>query len=393
MHFRNLIIFLLVTCVFAFYEESPFVIEVDTENFESEVIDGKHVWLLQFFSTSNTDCQDYSDVYEKVAKVLDGFVKVGAVDVNRARLLAYKYNIISLPTVIFINKDRTSTKYRGGEEAIDLINATVNLITKYINDSLVEKYVDLPFVKKLSKTDLEKQVKVSGRWIVAHLNPNTSANKAFKDFFVNLATRLQDNIRFGYHGIEKSEEDMELGNAPTLMFYFGRKSNRTQLKYEGDIEPIDDVIKWILVNIKRPEILELRNENILRESCINKKYCIITVVDVVQNCDRECKDDTKKILAVLAEKYKQYSASWALVRKGMMPTLDDIFSITINTKFPTMLVVNVQTLKSKELEQLNDDKGEEFLEDIFHGSGFPEFRLPGFDNLLQEHYKPWRDEL
>lgn len=392
MFFHNLNLLLLIVNTFAFYEESPYVTELDVENFEKEVTNGSDIWLLQFFSTSNDDCHAYSDEYEKIGKALNGFIKVGAVDVNRARLLAYKHNIRKLPTLIYVNKDRTVTKHKGERQAMDVVNMAVKLISKQMKDSLIEKYIDLPFIKELTTTEIDKQVKVSGRWIVGHVN-SEKPDENFKTSFIHVAEKLQDNIKFGFIDYNRIEESETINEIPSMMFYFGKRSNRTELKFTGNMKSIDEIINWVLTNVKKPDVLELSSEDVLRESCVNKKYCIITLVDTPSNCDKYCRKETKYVISSLTERYKYFSATWALVKKGTMPTLEDIFGITINTKLPAMLVVNVQTLASKELEDVDEENAQSFLEDIFHGKGFPEHRLPGFDNLLQEHYKPWHDEL
>lgn len=393
MFLHKLITFSLIAYTYAFYEESPFVIDVNVDNFEDEVVNGKSMWIMQFFSPANDACHDYSDEYEKVAKALNGFIKVGAVDVDRARLLAYRHNIVKLPTIIYFYQDNTYAKHKGPKGAQDLVNLAVKLIAKQMNDSLIEKYVDLPFVKSLTMKDIEKQVQVSGRWLVAYIDEASSADEQFKGIFTILAEKLQDKFKFGYHIVDKPDARTDIETVPSIVLNFGKRNTRNEMRYNGSMDDVSEVITWALNNLKKPEILELSDVDSVRDVCVNKKYCVITVVGGSGICDKSCKTQVKNDLSTLAEDYKYYSCGWVLVRKGMMPILEDIFSITASTKFPTMLVVNVQTLKSKEMEKFEVNKAREFLEDVFHGTGFPEYRLPGFDNLLQEHYKPWHDEL
>jgi len=96
------------------------VIELTDSNFDKQVLDGKDVWLVEFFAPWCGHCQRLKPIWEEVATELKGKVKVGALDATVHQAQASKYEVKGFPTIkAFING--VPEEYNGGRTKEDLV--------------------------------------------------------------------------------------------------------------------------------------------------------------------------------------------------------------------------------------------------------------------------------
>ena len=77
------------------------VLEVDSKNFESEVINSDKKVLIDFYATWCGPCKILSPVLEEVA-IENEDIKLVKIDVYENEDLVYKYGITAMPTIIVI---------------------------------------------------------------------------------------------------------------------------------------------------------------------------------------------------------------------------------------------------------------------------------------------------
>lgn len=87
-------------------------IEIKSDNFESEVINGEGVSLVDFGATWCGPCQALAPTIDALAVEYEGRVKIGKCDVDESQDLATRFGIMSVPTIIF---------FRGGEKVDSLL--------------------------------------------------------------------------------------------------------------------------------------------------------------------------------------------------------------------------------------------------------------------------------
>ena len=100
-------------------------IEVNSINFQKEVLNSDKKVLIDFYATWCVPCQMLSPVLEEVAAE-NSDIKLVKIDVDQNEELAYKYGISAMPTVIVMEK---------GEE----INRSVGVISKEEILKLIKK--------------------------------------------------------------------------------------------------------------------------------------------------------------------------------------------------------------------------------------------------------------
>lgn len=85
-------------------------VELNNENFRSEVIDSAIPVLVDFYAGWCQPCLMLAPVLEDISSELSGKVKLAKVDVTRETELAEEYHILNLPTMlIFRNGEITDT--------------------------------------------------------------------------------------------------------------------------------------------------------------------------------------------------------------------------------------------------------------------------------------------
>jgi len=98
---------------------------VTSQNFQSEVLDYQGLALVDFWASWCGPCQMLSPIIEEIATEYQNKVKVVKVDTDQDSDLANKYNVSSLPTVIFFDHGQvkaTIIGFKQKQEYLSIIN-------------------------------------------------------------------------------------------------------------------------------------------------------------------------------------------------------------------------------------------------------------------------------
>lgn len=71
---------------------------------DESVINSDSSWFVNFYSPMCSHCHDLAPTWKEVAKLLDGIVKIAAVNCNYNRQLCHQVGIRVYPTLVYYQK-------------------------------------------------------------------------------------------------------------------------------------------------------------------------------------------------------------------------------------------------------------------------------------------------
>jgi thioredoxin 1 len=89
------------------------VVEVDDTTFEAEVTQAEMPVLADFTAAWCGPCKKLAPLVEEIAGEYDGRLKVVKVDVDKARSVAAKYAVMSVPTLILFDGGKVKDQVTG----------------------------------------------------------------------------------------------------------------------------------------------------------------------------------------------------------------------------------------------------------------------------------------
>lgn len=88
------------------------VIEVNEEEFETEVLNSDKTVLIDFYADWCNPCKVLSPIVEEVANELED-IKVVKINIDETEEIANKYNIMSIPTLVVIKNGKETNRSVG----------------------------------------------------------------------------------------------------------------------------------------------------------------------------------------------------------------------------------------------------------------------------------------
>ena len=102
--------------------------QFNESNFQSEVIESDKPVLVDFWAEWCGPCKMIGPVIDQVATDLEGVAKVGKVNVDEARELAAKYNVRSIPLLLFFKNGEVKDQIVGASVTKDQLKAKLQAL-------------------------------------------------------------------------------------------------------------------------------------------------------------------------------------------------------------------------------------------------------------------------
>lgn len=101
-------------------ENTMEIMKVTSANFEEEVLNSDKTVLIDFYADWCGPCKAYSPIVEAVASENED-IKVVKINVDNAQEIAYKYQVMSIPTTVIIKNGKEVNRAVGMMSKSDLI--------------------------------------------------------------------------------------------------------------------------------------------------------------------------------------------------------------------------------------------------------------------------------
>ena len=134
---------------FGLYDDDPEIVTLSYNDFRRSVMDTYQMWFVNFYSPQCGHCHDLAPVWRRVARLLNGIVRIGAVNCQDEFVLCRQQNIHSYPSLKFYGGydegDGGAVWFQGPKEEEELIN----FIVKRLPDRII----------RLRSANLDKVIK------------------------------------------------------------------------------------------------------------------------------------------------------------------------------------------------------------------------------------------
>ncbi|KAF9381465.1 protein disulfide isomerase (PDI) protein [Podila verticillata] len=349
------------------YSSADKVIELNTRNFQAEVMDSDHLVMVEFYAPWCGHCKNLTPHYKAAAKNLHGIVKLGAIDCDddQNKPICGQYGIQGFPTIKVFPSSRTgksSVKYpqdyqgeRSGRAIVDhlvkMIPNDIQLVTsnptsgKIIN---IDEFTDaedsaraLLFTKKTTSSNMYKGLATDmrRRMVVAEMrNPSSEILKKYDiDSLPALVVFPKDKkTHVTYSGELKREplSDFFSQYAEPAKGSASQKAKKEKKEEEAPVVPFD------------PKVHQIEDQAEFKKQCLDKSIgsCAIAFLVVEPEFDESVKMHEEN-LEILSQVKKAAHDAKKPVHVMWMDALDkrvvDFMNLfQISSDIPGLLLIN-----------------------------------------------------
>lgn len=104
------------------------ITKITVENWETEVLKEEKPVLLDFYADWCGPCQMLSPIIDSIASEKAGSFKVGKINVDDSQKLAREFQVMSIPTIIVVNKGKLvarSVGYKSKEDLLEMMDMAI----------------------------------------------------------------------------------------------------------------------------------------------------------------------------------------------------------------------------------------------------------------------------
>ncbi|MFH1749726.1 MAG: thioredoxin [bacterium] len=98
------------------------------ENFKKQVSDNKSIVLVDFWAPWCGPCKMISPILDEISEEYSGKIKIAKLNVDEAGEVATKYNIMSIPTILFFKKGKVFDQIIGMQDKKNITDKIDELI-------------------------------------------------------------------------------------------------------------------------------------------------------------------------------------------------------------------------------------------------------------------------
>jgi len=396
----------------ALYDSGSDVVQLTASNFKELVLDSDDLWLVEFYAPWCGHCKSLAPEWSKAATALDGFVRMGAVDMDQHSSVGGPYNIQGFPTIKYFGANKSSpSDYNNARTAqalvdfgLDKVKANVKNRLKTGKKSSAGKSESSSSKSKksgsnskgngnegkvhhLTEDEFDATVVDSDElWLVEFYAPWCGHCQRLEPEWKKAAAELGTlQVPIKLAAVDATQAQA-LGQRygvlgyPTIKFFGADKSHPED--YNGPREA-DGIVATARTLAERftpaPVVAELASPDVWKAECEGQnRICIITVLPHILDTGAAGRERYLAVLATLAEKYKGKPFRYTWSEAGMQAEMEQRFDLG-GSGYPALVAVSTSKERFARFMQAFD---------VEHLDAFLHNLLRGKEPLLPVHAMP-----
>lgn len=160
---------------------------------------------------------------------------------------------------------------------------------------------------------------------------------------------------------------------PTLKYFpAGPKVSSDAKEYDND-RSATGILQWaktLSAEVRPPpEVVQMTNEKVLKESCENAQLCVISVLPPLYDCQSDCRNKYINRLKDIANHFKTKPWAYLWVEANTQPELEKALDIG-GFGYPALAAVNIRKMAYSLMRGAFSTEGiTDFLKELSYGSG------------------------
>ncbi|CAH1183258.1 unnamed protein product [Phaedon cochleariae] len=231
---------------FGIYDDDPIIVTLSKNDYELNILDTNQAWFINFYSPNCHHCHELAPTWRKLARELEGVIRVAAVNCEDDYNLCYQLSIESYPTLLYYEKE--SHLYEG---------------IKYVGDRSVEaleEYVLSNLQVDIEQITTEKWGQVETEQWLLFLCPDESSNCPEKKTMIKLAASLEGLLSVGL--ITDEELCKKISESQSIVMWMPQKFNPNDSSspiiglYNIEGSDARDILENVLGKLPNPETID-----------------------------------------------------------------------------------------------------------------------------------------
>lgn len=376
---------MLAVSTFALYSSDSKVIQLSESDFKEQVLNSKDLWMIEFYAPWCGHCKNLAPEYDKAAKALHGFVKVGAIDMDKYRNAGSAYNVKGFPTLKFFGANKSSPlDYNGGRTARDIVDYVLGQVKNTVNQRLTGgsgsssdssshggqkkesghggHHAPSDSVVDLTDSDFSSKVNADSNWLVMFYAPWCGHCKRAMPEFEQAAAKVKGKVGFGR--VNCDEHKSLCGNHgvqgfPTIKFF----NQGNPEDYQGGREAeafAEYAMNKAGATIKRLELAQLKSQSVFDEYCVqSESLCIIAFLPTIEDVGETKRNELLQELKEISEANKKNPITFLWSQGGDHFNLED--KLGMNFGHPSLVAIHMGKKKFSIMRKRYEKKNVEWF--------------------------------